>query len=127
MEPIRHVFRMAECLLFIRLVSGCILTCSKTEQEVRMLNPGKRLCDIKCIAKYIPRTDTFSVNNPWRYRSDEPWPAEQPPLAVFPDCTRRYWVDMWSAHRIPQLYFQLSKPDRYFFIQVTTQFIRSRG
>jgi hypothetical protein len=26
--------------------------------------------------------------------SDEPWPAEQPPLAVFPDCTRRYWVDM---------------------------------
>jgi hypothetical protein len=23
--------------------------------------------------------------------------------------------------------FQLSKPDRYFFIQVTTQFIRSRG
>jgi hypothetical protein len=21
--------------------------------------------------------------------SDEPWPAEQPPLAVFPDCTRR--------------------------------------
>jgi hypothetical protein len=38
-------------------------------------------------------------------------PAEQPPLAVFPDCTRRYWVDMWSAHRIPQLHFQLSKPD----------------
>jgi hypothetical protein len=54
-------------------------------------------------------------------------PAEQPPLAVFPHCTRRYWVDMWSAHRIPQLNFQLSKPDRYFFIQVTTQFIRSRG
>jgi hypothetical protein len=53
--------------------------------------------------------------------------AEQLPLAVFPDCTRRYWVDMWSAHRIPQLHFQLSKPDRYFFIQVTTQFIRSRG
>jgi hypothetical protein len=21
-------------------------------------------------------------NNPWRYSSDEPWPAEQPPLAV---------------------------------------------
>jgi hypothetical protein len=61
-------------------------------------------------------------NNPWSYSSDEPWLAEQPPLAVFPDCTRRYWVDMWSAHRIPQLYFQLSKPDRYFFIQVTTQF-----
>jgi hypothetical protein len=59
--------------------------------------------------------------------SEEPWPAKQPPLAVFPDCTRRYWVDMWSAHRIPQLHFQLSKPDRYFFIQVTTQFIRSRG
>jgi hypothetical protein len=37
------------------------------------------------------------------------------------------WVDMWSAHRIPQLHFQPSKPDRYFFIQVTTQFIRSRG
>jgi hypothetical protein len=35
--------------------------------------------------------------------SDEPWPAEQPPLAVFPDCTRQYGVDMWSAHRIPQL------------------------
>jgi hypothetical protein len=35
-------------------------------------------------------------------------PAQQPPLAVFPDCTRRYWVDMWSAHRIPQLHFQLS-------------------
>jgi hypothetical protein len=65
--------------------------------------------------------------NPWRYSSDEPWPAEQPPLAVFPNCTRRYWVDMWSAHRIPQLHFQLSKPDRYLFIQVTTQFIRSRG
>jgi hypothetical protein len=61
--------------------------------------------------------------------SNEPWPAEQPPLAVFPDCTRRYWVDMWSAHRIPQLHFQLSKPipDRYFFIQVTTQIIRSQG
>jgi hypothetical protein len=59
--------------------------------------------------------------------ADEPWPAEQPPLAVFPDCTRRYWVDMWSSHRIPQLHFQLSKPDRYFFIQVTTQFIRSQG
>jgi hypothetical protein len=66
-------------------------------------------------------------NNPRRYSSDEPWPAEQPPLAVFLDCTRRYWVDMWSAHRIPQLHFQLSKPDRNFFIQVTTQFIRSRG
>jgi hypothetical protein len=26
--------------------------------------------------------------------SDEPWPAEQPPLAVFTDCTRRYWVDL---------------------------------
>jgi hypothetical protein len=38
-------------------------------------------------------------------------PAEQQPLAVFPDCTRRYWVDMWSAHRIPQLHFQLSKPE----------------
>jgi hypothetical protein len=48
--------------------------------------------------------------------------AEQPPLAVFPD-----WVHMWSAHRIPQLHFQLSKPDRYLFIQVTTQFNRSRG
>jgi hypothetical protein len=59
--------------------------------------------------------------------SDEPEPAEQPPLAVFPDCTRRYWVDMWSAHRIPQLHFQFYKLDRYFFIQVTTQFIRSRG
>jgi hypothetical protein len=54
-------------------------------------------------------------NNPWRYSSDEPWPAEQPSLAVVPDCTRRDWVDMWSAHRIPQLHFQLSKPDRYFF------------
>jgi hypothetical protein len=59
--------------------------------------------------------------------SNEPWPAEQQPLAVFPDYTRRYWVDMWSAHRIPQLHFQLSKPDCYFFIQVTAQFIRSRG
>jgi hypothetical protein len=59
--------------------------------------------------------------------SDEPLPAEQPPLAVFSDCTRRYWVEMWSAHRIPQLHFQLSKRDRYIFIQVTTQFIRSRG
>jgi hypothetical protein len=66
-------------------------------------------------------------NPPWRYSSDELWPAEQPPLAVFPYCTRRYWVDVWSAHRIPQLHFQLSKPDRYFFIQVTTQFIRTRG
>jgi hypothetical protein len=68
-----------------------------------------------------------SLYNPWRYSSDEPWPAEQPPLVVFPDCTRRYWVNMWSANRIPPLHFQLSKPDRYFFIQVTTQFIRSRG
>jgi hypothetical protein len=66
-------------------------------------------------------------NNPWRYSSEEPWLAEQLLLAVFPDCTRRYWVDMWSAHRIPQLHFQLSKPVHYFFIQVTTQFIRSRG
>jgi hypothetical protein len=65
--------------------------------------------------------------NPWRYSSDETWPYEQPPLAVFPDCTRRYWVDMWSTHGIPQLHYQLSKPDRYFLIQVTTQFIRSRG
>jgi hypothetical protein len=64
-----------------------------------------------------------NIYNPWRYSSDEPGPAEQPPLAVFPDCTRRYWVDMWSEYRIPQLHFQLSKPDRYFFIQVTTQFI----
>jgi hypothetical protein len=24
--------------------------------------------------------------------SDVPWPAEQLPLAVIPDCTRRYWV-----------------------------------
>jgi hypothetical protein len=72
-------------------------------------------------------TDVKSQIFPWRYSSDEPWPAEQPPLAVFPHCTRQYWVDMWSAHRIPQLHFQLSKPDRYFFIQVTTQFIRSRG
>jgi hypothetical protein len=39
--------------------------------------------------------------------SNEPWPAEQPPLAVFPDCTRRYWVDTWLAHRIPQMHFQL--------------------
>jgi hypothetical protein len=30
----------------------------------------------------------YNNNNPWRYSSDEPWPAEQPPLAVFPDCTR---------------------------------------
>jgi hypothetical protein len=65
----------------------------------------------------------WTIENPWRYSSDEPWPAEQPPLAVFPDCTRQYWVDMWSAHQIPQLHFQLSKPDHYFFIQVTTQFI----
>jgi hypothetical protein len=35
-----------------------------------------------------------SNNNLWRCSSDEPWPAEQPPLAVFPDCTRWYWVDM---------------------------------
>jgi hypothetical protein len=75
-------------------------------------------------SRFVIFTD---IINPWRYSSDEPWPAEQLPLAVFPDCTRRYWVDMWSAHRIPQLQFQLSKPDRCFFIQATTQFIRSRG
>jgi hypothetical protein len=23
-------------------------------------------------------------NNKWRYSSDEPWPVEQPPVAVFP-------------------------------------------
>jgi hypothetical protein len=72
-------------------------------------------------------TIIYNNKNRRRYSSDEPWPAEQPPLAVFPSSTRRYWVDMWSAHQIPQLHFQLSKPDRYWFIQVTTQFIRSRG
>jgi hypothetical protein len=60
-------------------------------------------------------------NNPWRYSSDEPWPAAQLPLAVFPDCTRRYWVDMWSAHRIPQLHFQLSKPDHLHYIIIKSQ------
>jgi hypothetical protein len=48
-------------------------------------------------------------NNPWRQS-----------FPTAPDGTG------W-AHQIPQLHFQLSKPDRYFFIQVTTQFIRSRG
>jgi len=87
-----------------------------------------QLADWSCCFNYDAQSFyAYNNNNPWRYSSDEPWPAEQPPLAVFPDCTRRYWVDMWSAHRIPQLHFQLSKPDRYFFIQVTTQFIRSRG
>jgi hypothetical protein len=67
--------------------------------------------DILCVPLLSSNNSLFihqsslSVNNPWRYSSDEPRPAEQPPLAVFPDCTRRYWVDMWSAHRIPQLHF----------------------
>jgi hypothetical protein len=39
-------------------------------------------------------------NNPWRHSSDEPWPAEQPPLAVFPDCTRRYWTPFQT--QLPQ-------------------------
>jgi hypothetical protein len=57
--------------------------------------------------------------------SDEPWPAEQPPLAVFPAAPDG--TGLTCGQHIPQLHFQLSKPDRYFFIQVTTQFIRSRG
>jgi hypothetical protein len=48
---------------------------------------------VNCIALRIEFLDLYSSlntnNNPWRYSSDEPWPAEQPPLAVFPDCTRR--------------------------------------
>jgi hypothetical protein len=44
-----------------------------------------------------PLTFFFFCIYPWRYSSDEPWPAEQPPLAVFPDCTRRYWVDVVST------------------------------
>jgi hypothetical protein len=51
--------------------------------------------------------------------SDEHWTAEQLPLAVFPDCTRRYWVDMWSAHRIPQLHFQLSYSSNYSVYPIT--------
>jgi hypothetical protein len=88
--------------------------------ELVVVVPTLRPLLYTCVCVYV------YVNNKtsWRYSSDEPWPAEQPPLAVFPDCTRRYWVDKWSAHRIPQLHFQLFKPDRYFFIQVTTQFIR---
>jgi hypothetical protein len=114
--------------------SGFILT-TATHLSSKLL-----LCDFAraLIVIYYQRESIFlnyshynnnnnNNNNPWRYSSDELWPAEQPPLAVFPDCTRRYWVDMWSAHRIPQLHFQLSKPGRYFFIQVITQFIRSRG
>jgi hypothetical protein len=66
-------------------------------------------------------------NNPFRYGYGETWPAEQPPLAVFPDCTKRYWVDMWSARRIAQQHFQLSKPDRDFFSQVTTQPYRTKN
>jgi hypothetical protein len=46
---------------------------------------------------FIICTTTNNNNNPRRYSSDEPWPAEQPPLAVFPDCTRRYWVDVVST------------------------------
>jgi hypothetical protein len=71
---------------------------------------------------YISYLCNEILYNPWRYSSGEPWPAEQPPLAVFPGTGLT-----WSAHRIPQLHFQLPKPDRYFFIQVTTHFIRSRG
>jgi hypothetical protein len=65
---------------------------------------------IGAFRKIIRKPFTYSPPPPWRYSSDEHWSAEQPPLAVFPDCTRRYWVDMWSAHRIPQLHF--SFPNR---------------
>jgi hypothetical protein len=57
---------------------------------------GPRLGKIKNkIYMHVYSTPDFCVtlnnnNNPWRYSSDETWPAEQPPLAVFPDCTRRY-------------------------------------
>jgi hypothetical protein len=55
---------------------------------------------------------------PWRYRlwrtlgrlSSRRWQS-------FPTAQDGTGFDMWSAHRIPQLHFQLSKPDRYFFIQ----------
>jgi hypothetical protein len=34
--------------------------------------------------------------------SDEPWPAEQPPLAVFPDCTRKHVIvkDINEKHHV---------------------------
>jgi hypothetical protein len=67
-----------------------------------------------CMQHYIFLTDCHvreSNQNQIRCStgSDEPWPAEQPPLAVFPDRTRRYWVDMWSAHRIPCTYIHIQK------------------
>jgi hypothetical protein len=40
--------------------------------------------------RLLKRRSTYMILfYPWRYSSEEPWPAEQPPLAVFPDCTRR--------------------------------------
>jgi hypothetical protein len=62
-------------------------------------------CPIPALVSGNNNNNNNNNNNPWRYSSDEPWPAERPPLAVFSDCTRRYWVDMWSVHRIPQLQF----------------------
>jgi hypothetical protein len=92
--------------------------CSFHERQTKRSNSHERLH----IEKFLVM-EQCCVNNPRRYSSDEPWPTEQPPLAVFPDCTRRYWVDMWSAHRIPQLHFQLSKPE-YWVIPIINVYMK---
>jgi hypothetical protein len=79
----------------------------KNKEEIRSAQVAKgisRLSSSRCNITEKMETLLFRGAT----GSDETWPAEQPPLAVFPDCTRRYWVDMLSAHRIPQLHFQLS-------------------
>jgi ATP-dependent DNA helicase PIF1 len=126
--PARLSFAMA-----INKAQGQSLSIAGVNLESSCFSHGQlyvacsRILSLYLESRATPGISASNNNNPRRDSSDEPWPAEQPPLAVFPDCTRRYWVDMWSAQRIPQLHFQLSKPVRYFFIQVTTQFIRSRG
>jgi hypothetical protein len=57
---------------------------------------------LRILKASVPQPLSNNNNNPWRYSSDEPWPAEQPPLAVFPDCTRRYWfrtlkMQLWDS------------------------------
>jgi hypothetical protein len=45
----------------------------------KKLNQRRPSADIMYIYSYV---FLYIYNNPRRYSSDEPWPAEQPPLAV---------------------------------------------
>jgi hypothetical protein len=108
------LYNFADVVISIQLCLMYVYHILLSWQCSMQLFPTCLWTEILCV---VSITQDRVINNPWRYSS---WRtlAEQPPLAVFPDCTRRYWVDMWSAHRIPQLHFQLSKPeDRVIFYQ----------